>query len=109
MGLFWFAWTNSPSIHWMVSIAAEVSFGFGIVLIFLGITNYLINAYTIFAASVLTAGAILYALFIFAFPLFTTYMYHNLGIHWASSVPAFLSILCLPFPFLLYKYGLAIQ
>lgn len=32
-------------------------------------------------------------------------MYSRLGIHWASSVPAFLAIACLPFPFLFYKYG----
>lgn len=32
-------------------------------------------------------------------------MYQNLGIHWASSIPAFLSLACLPFPFLFYKYG----
>jgi hypothetical protein len=43
------------------------------------------------------------------FPLFTTYMYENLGIHWASSIPAFLALACVPFPFLLYKYGSTIR
>lgn len=32
-------------------------------------------------------------------------MYEDLGIHWASSVPAFLAVACVPFPFLFYKYG----
>lgn len=32
-------------------------------------------------------------------------MYEDLGIHWASSVPAFLAVACIPFPFLFYKYG----
>lgn len=36
-------------------------------------------------------------------------MYHNLGIHWASSIPAFLALACLPFPFLFYKYGATIR
>lgn len=36
IGLFWFAWTNSPSIQFMASIAAGVPFGFGMVLVFLG-------------------------------------------------------------------------
>lgn len=105
IGLFWFAWTNYPSIHWIVSILAGVPFGFGMVLIFLGIMNYLIDAYTIFAASVLAANSVLRSLFGAAFPLFTTQMYDNLGIHWASSIPAFLSLLCVPMPFLFYKYG----
>ena len=109
IGLFWFAWTNSPSIHWMVSIAAGVPFGFGMVLVFLSIMNYLIDAYVIFAASVLAANSVLRSLFGAAFPLFTTQMYANLGIHWASSVPAFLALACVPFPFLFYKYGPAIR
>lgn len=109
IGLFWFAWTNYPSIHYLVSIAAGVPFGFGMVLVFLGIMNYLIDAYTIFAASVLAANAVLRSLFGFAFPLFTTQMYASLGIHWASTIPAFLALVCVPFPFLFYKYGAAIR
>jgi MFS family permease len=109
VGLFWFAWTNSPDIHWLASVAAGVPFGFGMVLVFLSVFNYLIDAYTIFAASVLAANSLLRSLFGFAFPLFTTYMYQNLGIHWASCVPAFLALACVPFPFILYKKGLAIR
>lgn len=109
IGLFWFAWTNSPSVHWMVSIAAGVPFGFGMVLVFLSVMNYLIDAYTIFAASVLAANSVLRSLFGAAFPLFTTQMYDALGIHWASSIPAFLALACVPFPFLFYKYGPAIR
>ncbi|KAF2997208.1 hypothetical protein E8E14_001213 [Neopestalotiopsis sp. 37M] len=109
IGLFWFAWTNSPSIHWIVSIAAGAPFGFGMVLMFLSIMNYLIDSYTIYAASVLAANAVLRSLFGAAFPLFASYMYDSLGIHWASSIPAFLSLACVPFPFLFYKYGLAIR
>jgi len=109
IGLFWFAWTNYPSIHFMASIAAGVPFGFGMVLIFLSVMNYLIDAYTIFAASVLAASSVLRSIFGAAFPLFTTQMYANLGIHWASSLPAFLALACVPFPFLFYKYGPAIR
>lgn len=32
-------------------------------------------------------------------------MYQNLGIHWASSIPAFLALMCVPFPFLFYRFG----
>ncbi|KAJ5664458.1 hypothetical protein N7507_005189 [Penicillium longicatenatum] len=109
VGLFWFAWTNYPSIHWSVSIIAGAPFGFGMVLVFLGIMNYLIDAYTIFAASVLAANSVLRSCFGAAFPLFTTYMYNNLGIHWASCIPAFLALACVPFPFLFYKYGAKIR
>lgn len=79
------------------------------VLVFLGIMNYLIDAYTIFAASVLAANSVLRSIFGAVFPLFTTYMYEDLGIHWASSIPAFLALACVPFPFLFYKYGATIR
>ncbi|OKL56131.1 hypothetical protein UA08_08724 [Talaromyces atroroseus] len=109
IGLFWFAWTNSPSIHWISPIAAGVPFGFGMVAVFLSVLNYLVDAYTLYAASVLAANSAMRSVFGAAFPLFTTYMYNNLGIHWASSVPAFLALACVPMPFLFYRYGAAIR
>lgn len=139
LGMFWFAWTNYPSIHWSVCIIGTAPFGFGMVLVFLSIMNYLIDSYVIYAASVLAANSVLRSLFGAAFPLFTTCkshssltsfshagpsrptptsrarantftdMYQNLGIHWASSIPAFLALACVPFPFLFYKYGKSIR
>jgi multidrug resistance protein len=109
IGMFWFAWTNYPSIHWIVCIIASAPFGFGVVLVFLACMNYLIDAYTIYAASVLAANSVLRSLFGAVFPLFTVQMYNNLGIHWASTLPAFLALACAPFPFIFYKYGLGIR
>jgi hypothetical protein len=88
---------------------AGVPFGFGMVLVFLSIMNYLIDSYTIYAASVLAASAVLRSLFGAVFPLFTTQMFQKLGDHWASSIPALLSLACVPFPFVLYKYGESIR
>jgi hypothetical protein len=109
IGLFWFAWTNQASLHWIFSVVAAAPFGFGMVLVFLSIMSYLVDSYTIFAASALAANSIIRSCLGAVFPLFTTYMYHNLGIHWASCVPAFLSLACVPFPFLFYRYGPAIR
>ncbi|PYH92160.1 bicyclomycin resistance protein [Aspergillus ellipticus CBS 707.79] len=106
---FWFAWTDYPSIHWIVSIIATAPFGFGVILIYLGVMNYLIDSYTIYAASVLAANTVLRSVFGAVFPLITTYMYDGIGIHWAPCIPAFLSLLCMPAPFLFYKYGAAIR
>ena len=58
-----------------------------------------------YAASVLAAGSIVRSVLGAAFPLFTTEMYQKLGNQWASSIPAFLVVGCLPFPFLFDKYG----
>lgn len=109
IGIFAFAWTNYPSIHWSVSIILSAPFGFGCILVVLPVVNYLIDSYTVYAASVLAASAILRSVLAAAFPLFTTQMYDNLGIHWASSVPAFLTLICMPFPFVMYRYGASLR
>jgi len=105
IGLFWFAWTNYTSIHWIVPIIGTAPFGFGMVLVFLSCMNYLIDAYTIYAASVLAANSVLRSIFGAVFPLFTSQMYKALGIHWATSIPAFLALACMPFLFVFYKVG----
>lgn len=105
VGMFAFAWTNYPSIHWSVSIVLSAPFGFGCVLVILPVINYLIDSYTIYAASVLAAAAIFRSVVGAVFPLFTTQMYDGLGIHWATSVPAFLTLACMPFPYVMYRYG----
>ncbi|PYI32567.1 bicyclomycin resistance protein [Aspergillus indologenus CBS 114.80] len=103
--LFWFAWTNAPGVHWLASVAAGVPFGFGALLIFLSIFNYLVDTYTVYSASVLAANSLLRSLFGCVFPLFTTYMYDRLGLHWAACVPAFLALACTPLPFVFYTFG----
>lgn len=42
--------------------------------------NYLIDSYTIFAASVLAANSVMRSIFGATFPLFTTQMFAGLGI-----------------------------
>jgi len=39
------------------------------------------------------------------FPLFTLQMYDQLGVHWAGTVFACLSVVLLPIPWLLMRYG----
>ncbi|KAJ5710586.1 Major facilitator superfamily domain general substrate transporter [Penicillium malachiteum] len=109
VGMFAFAWTNYISIHWSVSIILSAPFGFGCVLVLLPIINYLIDSYTIYAASVLAAAAIFRSIVGAVFPLFTAQMYDSLGIHWASSVLAFMTLVCMPFPMIMYRYGMEVR
>jgi MFS family permease len=44
IGLFVFAWTNGPEIHWIVPIIASGVFGAGLVSVFLASQNYLIDS-----------------------------------------------------------------
>ncbi|KAN0066331.1 hypothetical protein ACQY0O_000425 [Thecaphora frezii] len=112
IGLAIFAATDSPDIHWIAPIIGSGPFGFGMVLIFLSLMNYLTDSYLIFAASVLAANSVIRSLFGFAFPLFTPNMYRiggENGIHWGPAIAGLLALLCLPFPFFFAKYGAAIR
>jgi hypothetical protein len=44
IGLFWFAWTTFPSVHWIVPIIGTVFFAWGLVLVFMALLNYLIDS-----------------------------------------------------------------
>ncbi|OAA75619.1 Major facilitator superfamily domain, general substrate transporter [Akanthomyces lecanii RCEF 1005] len=109
IGLFWFAWTSQPSIHWIVPIIGSVFFSCGLVMVFMSLLNYLIDSYVVFAASVMAANSVLRSVFGAAFPLFTIDMYENLGLQWAGSIPGFLALACIPFPLIFYLYGARIR
>ncbi|RSH79245.1 uncharacterized protein EHS24_001284 [Apiotrichum porosum] len=109
IGLAGFAATNGPNVHWIAPIIFGIPFGMGMVVLFLSCMGYLVDVYTVYAASVLAANSVLRSLFGAAFPLFTSDMYKALGIHWAAALPGFLALACLPFPFLFYKYGAALR
>lgn len=51
-GMFVFALTNRPEIHWIVSTLASIVFSIGHGLIALGLINFMIDSYVIYAASV---------------------------------------------------------
>ncbi|KAF2140952.1 uncharacterized protein K452DRAFT_229687 [Aplosporella prunicola CBS 121167] len=105
ISLFWFAWTSYPSVHWIVPIIASSFFGAGIYIIILAILNYVVDAYQTYSASAL-AGVILVRNLVGAgFPLFAKQMYLYLGLEWASSLLAFLSLLMLPIPFVFFYWG----
>ncbi|KAL7424601.1 hypothetical protein Q5752_000285 [Cryptotrichosporon argae] len=109
VGLAGFAATDGANVHWIAPIIFGIPFGLGMVVLFLAVLAYLVDTYTIYAASVLAANSVLRSLFGASFPMFTAYMYENLGIHWAAALPGFLALACLPFPILFYKYGAAIR
>jgi uncharacterized membrane protein len=66
VGLFWFAWTTFTSVHWAVGIVGTIFFGLGNVLVFIAIINYIIDIYSLYAATASATNSILRALFGFA-------------------------------------------
>ncbi|EEB06984.1 spermidine family transporter [Schizosaccharomyces japonicus yFS275] len=106
IGIFWFAWTgNSTSIHWIVPTLAGTLIGFGIITIFQQSLNFVVDCYAGCTASAVAANTILRSIAGAVFPLFTTQMYHGLGIGWAGSLIGFVAVGLIPIPFLFFHYG----
>ncbi|BAE56292.1 unnamed protein product [Aspergillus oryzae RIB40] len=106
ISLFWFGWTgNFESVHWIVPIVGSVFFSVGGCLIFNGIFCYQAHAYPRYAASVLAGNDFMRSSFGAGFPLFATAMFHNLGVGWACTLLGCLTVLFVPYPFILLKFG----
>lgn len=102
---FWFGWTSFPSISFWAPLMSGLLMGFSIQLIFLGLFNYLVDAYITVAASVLASTTVVRSLFGAAFPLFGGDMYKALDPRWASTVLGLLAVVMIPIPFVLQRYG----
>ena len=105
IGLFWFAWTSNPHISWVPQVLAGIPTGAGVLLIFLQGLSYIIDVYLMHANSAIAANTLLRSLAGGGFPLFATAMYHNLGVAWATSLLAFLTVAFLPVPILFFVFG----
>ncbi|KAK3116490.1 GTPase-activating protein [Teratosphaeriaceae sp. CCFEE 6253] len=105
IALFWFGWSARADVHWIVPIIGTAFFTIGTFLLFNCVLNYLPDAYPEYAASVLAGNDLFRSSLGAGFPLFAGAMYSRLGVPWASSLLAFLSIAFIPIPFVLYKYG----
>ncbi|KAK9367946.1 major facilitator superfamily domain-containing protein [Lipomyces kononenkoae] len=107
IGLFWLTWTGAypQHIHWIVPTVSGIFVGSGIILIFLSLITYLIEAYMMFAASAMAANTFLRSGFGAGFPLFADALFHNLGVQWAGTLLGCLGLMLIPVPVMFFIYG----
>jgi len=108
-GMLVFAWTSFPSIHWVFPTLGLAMVGFGTTAVVVSIANYLIDAYSKYAASALGAVGLIENTAIAFLPLASGAMYTNLGFQWASSVLGFVSLVLVLMPCLVLRWGREIR
>ncbi|EHK98556.1 putative Uncharacterized transporter C36.03c [Glarea lozoyensis 74030] len=84
IGLFWFAWTSSPSVHWAAQVLAGIPIGLAVELVLLQGMSYIIDVYLMYANSALAGNTFVRSLFGAGFPMFAAAMFHSLGVDWAT-------------------------
>ncbi|KAI1164653.1 MFS general substrate transporter [Nemania serpens] len=105
VGLFIYGWTSEKKIHWIVPIIGTGFVGIGNILVFFSIQTYLVDAFTIYAASALASNTIIRSVVGAILPLAGLSLYDKLGYGWGNSLLAFIAILFLPVSFVILRYG----
>ncbi|GAD92048.1 efflux pump antibiotic resistance protein, putative [Paecilomyces variotii No. 5] len=109
IGLFIFAWTSYPDVHWIGPAIGGWPVGFGFIFLYNSANNYLVDTYQHQAASALAAKTFLRSLWGAGAVLFTEQMYHRLGYEWAGTLLAFLGLACCAIPYVFWFKGEAIR
>ncbi|KAF4972816.1 hypothetical protein FSARC_716 [Fusarium sarcochroum] len=104
-GLFLFGWTAENRNHWILPIIGTGFLGCGMIVVFMAISVYLVDAYLEYAASAIAASTVLRSLVGALLPLAGRSMYNSLGYGWGTSLLGFISVAAIPLPLIFYKYG----
>ncbi|KAG7535897.1 hypothetical protein FFLO_03643 [Filobasidium floriforme] len=108
-GLWFYAWTARPSIHWIVPGIALVIVNAGTFSIYLGVYSYLSDAYEHFSSSANASQSFVRNVLGAVFPLFARRLYQALGPPQAGSIVAAFATILAAVPFLLVRYGAVLR
>ncbi|KAI1173878.1 major facilitator superfamily domain-containing protein [Nemania sp. FL0916] len=106
VGLLVYGWTAEYKTHWIFPNIGAFLFAASTVISFQCLQTFLVDTYTRYAASAVSAGTVFRSLAGFGFPLFAPSLYARLGQGWGNTLLALLGVVIgFPGPFLLWKYG----
>ncbi|KAI0055281.1 MFS polyamine transporter [Artomyces pyxidatus] len=106
VGLLLNGWTAQNRVFWLVPDIGTAFVGAGTILVFQSIQTYVLDCYTLHAASALAAVSFLRSIAGFGFPLFAPSMFNALGYGKGDTILAVVAIVIgCPAPWLLWYYG----
>ncbi|KAI6084406.1 MFS general substrate transporter [Hypoxylon rubiginosum] len=105
IGLFIFAWTSRPDVHWIAPIVGLMVLFVGVVVSFQCMNFYISRCYPKYSASLFAANTFARSCFAAGSILFSTPTYKTLGVGGGVSLLACLSVLCAVGTIVLWRYG----
>ncbi|KAF3398185.1 Efflux pump vrtL [Penicillium rolfsii] len=105
ISLFIYGWTAYYKTHWIVPIIGTAFLGLGMLISFMTVSTYLVDAYTTYAASAMAANTVFRSLAGALLPLAGPKMYEKLGLGWGNSLLGFIALALCPLPVVFYIYG----
>lgn len=104
-GLFIYGWTASFRVHWIAPIIGTAVVGMGNIIVFLTVQLYLVDTFTIYAASAIASNTVVRSLAGALLPLAGLPMYEKLGIGWGNSLLGFVAVALFPVAIVMFRYG----
>ncbi|KAF2761030.1 MFS general substrate transporter [Pseudovirgaria hyperparasitica] len=104
-GLFIYGWSTNYAVHWIVPEIGTAVTGYGMMVLVMCIQVYLVDAFSIHAASVIAANAVLRSVLGALLPLCALDMYEKLGLGWGNSLLAFIAVALAPVPWIFGWWG----
>jgi len=121
LSIFLYGWTTYYGVHWIgtsshlslnrvvltatVPIIGTAFIGVGNLTAMMTIQTYLVDAFTVHAASAIAANTVLRSVFGAVLPLAGLDMYDKLGLGWGNSLLGFVALAFIPVPVMFRLYG----
>ncbi|KAF2790704.1 MFS general substrate transporter [Melanomma pulvis-pyrius CBS 109.77] len=105
LGIFLYGWTADKHVHWIAPIIGTAFIGLGNLTGMMTIQTYLVDAFTVHAASAIAANTVLRSMFGAFIPLAGLSLYDKLGLGWGNSLLGFVGLVIIPVPIFFRYYG----
>ncbi|KAH0489505.1 hypothetical protein TgHK011_009932 [Trichoderma gracile] len=105
MGFFIYGWTAEYKVHWIAPIIGTVVIGVGDLIVYMSLQMYLVDTFTVYAASALAANAVIRSVAGAVLPLAGLPMYNRLGMGWGNSILGFIGVALSPVAWLFLRHG----
>lgn len=105
IGMFIYAWSTYTKVYWIALAIGIVIIMWALFILYLSVFTYLADCYGPFASSALAGQSLFRNMMGMAFPLFCQQMFAKLTYHWANTIFAFIAVLMIPIPYILFFKG----
>lgn len=105
LGLFLYGWSAERRLPWIVPVLGTALTGFGLSVTNISLYSYLVDAFSIYAASAVAASVVVSCIAGALLPMVGPPLFAQLGYGWGTSVLAFIAMIFIPVPIFLMKYG----
>jgi hypothetical protein len=108
-GLFLYGWSAQYGTHFIVPMLGTAVIGFGLIVTFMSANTYVVDVFTVHAASAIAVNTVLRSVLGALVPLGSQRMYAAMGYGWGNSVLGFVALGLVPVPFVFIRYGRGIR